>query len=190
MVAPQGFEPRYAAPEAAVLPLNEGAMPRQKKIGGAPNLFIVKAQRTPVNATTGSPLPGARSALNAWTRPAALDDRRNAAAGPELPLDDGLYRVAGLHHILQHLIDDVLLKDSEIAIGEQIFLHRLQFEAAVARHVTHRVRAKVGETGLWTDRGEFRVVNQNLATRELILPRFNGGEVAIETSSGMLVGVT
>jgi hypothetical protein len=26
MVAPQGFEPRYAAPEAAVLPLNEGAM--------------------------------------------------------------------------------------------------------------------------------------------------------------------
>jgi hypothetical protein len=26
VVAPQGFEPRYAAPEAAVLPLNEGAM--------------------------------------------------------------------------------------------------------------------------------------------------------------------
>ncbi len=25
LVAPQGFEPRYAAPEAAVLPLNEGA---------------------------------------------------------------------------------------------------------------------------------------------------------------------
>src|SRR5277367_910326 len=26
LVAPQGFEPRYAAPEAAVLPLNEGAV--------------------------------------------------------------------------------------------------------------------------------------------------------------------
>jgi hypothetical protein len=26
MAAPQGFEPRYAAPEAAVLPLNEGAV--------------------------------------------------------------------------------------------------------------------------------------------------------------------
>ena len=25
VAAPQGFEPRYAAPEAAVLPLNEGA---------------------------------------------------------------------------------------------------------------------------------------------------------------------
>ncbi len=31
MVAPQGFEPRYAAPEAAVLPLNEGAMRQNKK---------------------------------------------------------------------------------------------------------------------------------------------------------------
>jgi hypothetical protein len=28
LVAPQGFEPRYAAPEAAVLPLNEGAITR------------------------------------------------------------------------------------------------------------------------------------------------------------------
>jgi hypothetical protein len=26
LVAPQGFEPRYSAPEADVLPLNEGAM--------------------------------------------------------------------------------------------------------------------------------------------------------------------
>jgi hypothetical protein len=27
MAAPQGFEPRYADPESAVLPLNEGAEP-------------------------------------------------------------------------------------------------------------------------------------------------------------------
>ncbi len=27
LAAPQGFEPRYADPESAVLPLNEGAMP-------------------------------------------------------------------------------------------------------------------------------------------------------------------
>ena len=57
LVAPQGFEPRYAAPEAAVLPLNEGAMPRKRTTGGAPNLLIVKAQRTPVNATAGFAVP-------------------------------------------------------------------------------------------------------------------------------------
>src|SRR3984957_3246300 len=62
LVAPQGFEPRYAAPEAAVLPLNEGAMPRQKKTGGPLNLSIVKAQGTPVNATTGFTLLDARNA--------------------------------------------------------------------------------------------------------------------------------
>ena len=27
LAAPQGFEPRYADPESAVLPLNEGAVP-------------------------------------------------------------------------------------------------------------------------------------------------------------------
>src|SRR5579875_4216880 len=30
LVAPQGFEPRYADPESAVLPLNEGAKQRQQ----------------------------------------------------------------------------------------------------------------------------------------------------------------
>jgi hypothetical protein len=28
LAGPQGFEPRYAAPEAAVLPLNEGPVPK------------------------------------------------------------------------------------------------------------------------------------------------------------------
>jgi len=34
LAAPQGFEPRYAAPEAAVLPLNEGATPSVCQPGG------------------------------------------------------------------------------------------------------------------------------------------------------------
>ena len=54
LAAPQGFEPRYAAPEAAVLPLNEGATraliplllpdwrgPRQDADHQA-NLFIIR----------------------------------------------------------------------------------------------------------------------------------------------------
>lgn len=32
LAAPQGFEPRYAAPEAAVLPLNEGATSAKQAI--------------------------------------------------------------------------------------------------------------------------------------------------------------
>jgi hypothetical protein len=45
LVAPQGFEPRYAAPEAAVLPLNEGAI-RQG------DFTILRAGPTLVNPTS------------------------------------------------------------------------------------------------------------------------------------------
>jgi hypothetical protein len=43
VVAPQGFEPRYAAPEAAVLPLNEGAI-RQIEAGRFTRLFYNKSR--------------------------------------------------------------------------------------------------------------------------------------------------
>jgi hypothetical protein len=49
LVAPQGFEPRYAAPEAAVLPLNEGAMRQTGKAGRSLTLPILKAGSTQVN---------------------------------------------------------------------------------------------------------------------------------------------
>src|SRR5579884_600581 len=45
LAAPQGFEPRYADPESAVLPLNEGAVQRKLRLA----FLIVKAGGTPVN---------------------------------------------------------------------------------------------------------------------------------------------
>ncbi len=40
LAAPQGFEPRYSAPEADVLPLNEGAVPvRDREIGRHTNFI-------------------------------------------------------------------------------------------------------------------------------------------------------
>jgi hypothetical protein len=49
LVAPQGFEPRYAAPEAAVLPLNEGAMRSTKKPADSPGFSILRAGLPLVN---------------------------------------------------------------------------------------------------------------------------------------------
>lgn len=54
LAAPQGFEPRYAAPEAAVLPLNEGAASKtgglaavsakgQREPDRSANLFMIRA---------------------------------------------------------------------------------------------------------------------------------------------------
>ena len=66
------------------------------------------------------------------TRPAGFDDGRDSAAGTEISLDDGPYRITGLHDVFQYPVDYVLLKDTEVAVSEQIFLQRLQLEAALA----------------------------------------------------------
>jgi hypothetical protein len=47
-------------------------MPRQKKTGGPLNLSIVKAQGTPVNATTGFTLLDARNAPKFWDAASGL----------------------------------------------------------------------------------------------------------------------
>ena len=50
LVAPQGFEPRYADPESAVLPLNEGAVGGMAHAAGT-RLHIISAGNRAVNPT-------------------------------------------------------------------------------------------------------------------------------------------
>jgi hypothetical protein len=54
LAAPQGFEPRYADPESAVLPLNEGAAKDENRLRGR-FILILWAWVKCVN-TTGTPL--------------------------------------------------------------------------------------------------------------------------------------
>jgi hypothetical protein len=46
MAAPQGFEPRYADPESAVLPLNEGAMSGSLQFGVNHKQLVVRPNRS------------------------------------------------------------------------------------------------------------------------------------------------
>lgn len=58
LVAPQGFEPRYDAPEASVLPLNEGAIRlRLMYCGAASGRFDSPALKSIVlwDASSGQP---------------------------------------------------------------------------------------------------------------------------------------
>src|SRR5437870_1018389 len=71
-----------------------------------------------------------------WSWPARDHKGRNSAAGTEVTFDFGPHRLCPAHHIFENLIDDVLLEDSEIAIGLQIFFVRFQFEAAFVGHIT------------------------------------------------------
>src|SRR5258707_211510 len=110
-----------------------------------------------------------------WPRPARFDDGRNSTAGTEICFDDGPYRIAGLHDVLQYPVDYVLLKDAEVPVGEQIFFQGLQLEAALAGHVTDSQAAEVGQAGFRTDRCEFGIVYQDLVAWKLVLPGFDAG---------------
>src|SRR5579863_3631237 len=72
-----------------------------------------------------------------WLRsgPSRFDRGRDAAPGAKLAVHHSPDRIARFHDVFQHLIDDIFLEDAEIAVTEQIFLQRLQFEAALAWHV-------------------------------------------------------
>lgn len=56
----------------------------------------------------------------ARSRPSRFYNRRNASSRPEIADNMRPHRIACLHHILQNLVDDVLLKYAEIAVAEQV----------------------------------------------------------------------
>src|SRR5438105_14313492 len=70
------------------------------------------------------------------SRISRLDHCADAAARPEVAADYCPYWPGGSHYIFEHAIDDVLLKNSQVAVGEQVFLQRLQLQADLVGHVT------------------------------------------------------
>src|SRR5882724_5153156 len=91
-----------------------------------------------------------------------FDDGGDAAAGAEVADDFGPDGVAGFDYVVEDLIDDVLLEDAEVAVGEEIFLEGLEFEAGLAGHVADGDAAEVGEAGFGADGGELGVVDEDL----------------------------
>jgi len=91
-----------------------------------------------------------------------------------------------MHHVVQNLIDHVLLKDPKIAIGLKVLLQRFQFEAQTIRHISNKDRAEIGEAGFGADRGELGVVDEDLVSGKLVGPGFNLGEIVIESGCGMI----
>src|SRR5690348_4852516 len=74
-----------------------------------------------------SSLLGSIPAPAGFPAPACRDGGVNSTPRREFTGDRGLHRTASLHHVAQDPIDDVLLKDAEIAISQCVHLQRLQF---------------------------------------------------------------
>src|SRR6185312_11520790 len=83
-----------------------------------------------------------------------------------------------------------LLENSQVAIAEQVFLPGFKFKTALARHVSQRDRAKVGQTGFRTHRSKLRIIDHDLVGGKLIRPGFNGRKVKIEPRLCVLVRIT
>jgi hypothetical protein len=113
----------------------------------------------------------------------------DAAAGAEVAYDDGPDGIAGFNDVVEDLVDDVLLEDAEVAVGEEVLLEALELEAALAGHVADGEAAEVGEAGLGADAGELGVVDEDLVSLELVLPGLDGGEGGVEAGFGVVVGV-
>jgi hypothetical protein len=121
--------------------------------------------------------------------PAGFYGGGDAAAGAEDAFDYGPNWVGGLDDVFEDLVDDVLLKDAEVAVAVEIFLERFEFEAALAGHVADGENAEVGQAGFGADAGQFGVVDFNLVAGELVAPGFDGGKLEIEAGFGVIVGV-
>src|SRR5579863_3486181 len=104
---------------------------------------------------------------------------RNSSARPEITFH---FRPRGprpAHHIFEYLIDDIFLKDSEIAIRLQIFFQRLQFKASLRRHVADGEHSEIGQSGFRADRSKLWVIDDNFISRKLVWPSFNLRKIGI-----------
>jgi hypothetical protein len=118
-----------------------------------------------------------------------FDDGGDAAAGTEVA--DYLCPdwITGFDYVVEDLIDDVFLKDAEVAVGEEVLLEGLELEALLARHIANGEAAEVGQAGLGADRGELGIVDEDLVGFELVLPGFDSGKFDVEARLGVIVGV-
>jgi len=122
--------------------------------------------------------------------PAGYDCGADAAAGAEDAFDFGPDGISGFDDVFENLVDDVFLEDAEVAVAEEIFLERLEFEAAVAGHIADGEDAEVGKAGFGADGSEFWVVDEDFVAGKLILPGFDVGKGKVEACLGVFVGVS
>src|SRR5450755_2637403 len=102
--------------------------------------------------------------LNLLPRPGITRDnhRPDSSARTKLAFHFRPLRLGGAHHVLQHAIDDVLLKDSQVAISSEVLLQGLQFQAVLVRHIADPEYTEVRQASLGADRSKLRNVDHDL----------------------------
>src|SRR6266851_93469 len=118
-----------------------------------------------------------------------FDDGGDATSGAEVADYLGPDGVGGFDDVVEDLVDDVLLEEAEVAVGEEVLLEGFELEALLARNVADCEAAEVGQAGLGADAGELGVVDEDLIGLELVAPGLDLGESGVEAGFGVVVGV-
>lgn len=149
-----------------------------------------KDSRALRNITAEHDPPTGAPDLRGRPGPARFNGCAYAAAWTEFTFHNSPHRIASLHDVCQDLVHDVLLKDAEVAVTEEILFERFQFQTAIARHVADGQNPKVGQAGLGANRGQLRIVDLNFVSGKLILPGPDGRKSKVQPGLGVLVGVS
>src|SRR5579872_2464823 len=122
--------------------------------------------------------------------PAGFHVGEEAAAGGEFAADEAGDWFRGGDDIAQHAIDGIFVKNSKIAIGEEIHFQGFEFEAQLARFVLNKDGPVVGQTSLGAHGRIFREADGDFVTGEMVRPsvemREFGGDSGARVSSGVI----
>src|SRR5262249_10015268 len=102
----------------------------------------------------------------------------------------GGFRVGRLNYVPQDAIDDVLLKNSQVAVRQQVHLIGLQLQARPVRHIPQGDFAEVRKACLGTDGGELRHDDLNLIIGVLIGPGLYFRKFGIDPGDRVFIRIT
>src|SRR3990170_3839747 len=122
-------------------------------------------------------------------RVAGFDGGAHAAAGGELAAHLRPRRAAGGHHVAQDAVHGVLVKDAQVAVGQDVHLERLQFQAAAARLVAEGERAEVGLPRARADGGVLRDGDGDGVAGKLVFPGLDLRQARLDPGPRVLLGV-
>src|ERR1035441_7061414 len=131
------------------------------------------------------------SALSTRCPPAVArgDERAQAAAGSEIADHGGAHRPGGRHHIPQHTVHHVLLKNPQIAVFQQVHFVRFQLQAQLVGNVAQHQFAEIRQPGFGAHARELRQDNFDFVIAKLVGPGLDFRQRGIEAAARVFVGI-
>src|ERR1039457_5576920 len=131
------------------------------------------------------------SALSTRCPPAVArgNERAQAAARREIADYGGAHRPGCRHHIPQHPVDHVLLKNPQIAVLEQVHLVRFQLQAPFVGNVAQHQLAEIRQPSLGAHAAELWLYDLDFVIAELVGPGLDLRQRGIQSAARVFVGV-